>query len=251
MRRLDRLRNFLRDVREALGQVVVPAREELHLRAADVRERAVAVPLHLERPLLAVRHVALERRQHRPVPAAGRRRLGRLLALADDQPVLLLAVEVRRDERPHAVQPLAVQPDGETAVSLLLDELVRSLVPDLDRAGAVVPLGDLALEARVLDRVVLDVDGEVLLSGLEGNALRDRPRRERAVALEPEVVVEPPRVVPLDDEDRAAVASVGRLARRTAPASAPGLASAGTAAGSRVESLPEGVFRNRAAWTRI
>src|SRR4029079_16132275 len=91
--------------------------------------------------------------------------------------------------------------DGETAVSLLLDELIRAVVPDLDRAGAVVPLGDLALDAPVLDRVGPAVDGKVLLSGLERTALRDRPRRERAVALEPEVVVEPPGVVPLDERD--------------------------------------------------
>jgi hypothetical protein len=70
VRRLHRLRDLLRDVREALGEVVVPAREELDLGAAEVRERAVAVPFDLEDPLLAVRHVALERGEHRPVPAA-------------------------------------------------------------------------------------------------------------------------------------------------------------------------------------
>src|SRR5207248_3221544 len=61
---------------------------------------------------------------------------------------------------------------------------------------------DLALEAPVLERMVLDVDGEVLLARLERNALRHRPRGEDAVALEAEVVVKPPRVVPLHDEDR-------------------------------------------------
>ena len=50
--------------------------------------------------------------------------------------------------------------------------------------------------------MVLDVDGQVLLAGLEGNALRDGPAGQGAVALETEVVVEAPRVVPLDDEDR-------------------------------------------------
>src|SRR3954466_6125849 len=52
--------------------------------------------------------------------------------------------------------------------------------------------------------MVLDVDGEVLLSRLDRNALRNGPRREGAVALEPKVVVEPARVVPLHDEDRPA-----------------------------------------------
>src|SRR4029079_417886 len=122
-------------------------------------------------------------------------------ALAEDQPVLLLAVEVRRDERPDAGQALALEANREPAVPLLLDELVRAVIPDLDGACAVVALRDLALELRVLDRVVLDVDGEVLRARLEGDALGDGPRGEGAVALEPEVVVEPPRVVALDDED--------------------------------------------------
>ena len=90
-------------------------------------------------------------------------------------------------------------------------------IPDLDRAGAVLPGGDLALERRVVERVVLDVDGEVPLAGLERDALRHGPARERAVALEPEVVVEASRVVALDDEDRASAPVVA--ARRTAPAS--------------------------------
>ena len=120
-----------------------------------------------------------------------------------------------RDERVRALEPLAVQPDGETAVGLLLDELVRARVPDLDRAGAVLALRDLAVEGRVLERVILDVDREVLLAGLERHALRDRPARKRAVSLEAEVVVQPARVVPLDDEDRLfpALAAAERLGR--------------------------------------
>ena len=95
-----------------------------------------------------------------------------------------------------------MQPHREAAVGLLLHQLVRAAVPDLDRAGAVVALRDLALEAPVLERMILDVDREVLLARLQRNAFRHRPRRENAVALEPEVVVQPSRVVPLHDEDR-------------------------------------------------
>jgi hypothetical protein len=50
--------------------------------------------------------------------------------------------------------------------------------------------------------VILDVHGEVLLTGLERHALRHRPRGENAVALETKVVVEPPRIVSLDDKRR-------------------------------------------------
>ena len=95
-----------------------------------------------------------------------------------------------------------MQTDGEAAVLLLLEQLVRSAVPDLDRAGAVLALGDLALEARVVERVVLDADGEGPLARLERHALRYGPARKRSVPLEPEVVVQPARVVPLHDEDR-------------------------------------------------
>src|SRR4029077_21193616 len=95
------------------------------------------------------------------------------------------------------------QPHREPAVLLFLDELVGATVPDLDRARTVVPLRDLALEAPVLERMVLHVNREVLQARLECNAFRRAPRGETPVALQAEVVVEPPRVVPLHDEDRA------------------------------------------------
>src|SRR5207244_6623676 len=100
-----------------------------------------------------------------------------VLALLQQQPVLGVTVEVCRHERPGALEPLAVQADGEAAVLLLLQELVGAAVPDLDRAGAVLAFRDLALEARVVERVVLDVNGERPLAGLERHALRHRPAR--------------------------------------------------------------------------
>jgi len=95
-----------------------------------------------------------------------------------------------------------VQANGEAAVLLLLEQVEGAVVPDLDGAGAVVTLRNLALEGRVVERVIFDVHREHALARLERDALGNGPRRERAVALEPEVVVEPPRVVALDDEDR-------------------------------------------------
>ena len=68
--------------------------------------------------------------------------------------------------------------------------------------------------------MVLDVDGQVALARLERDALGDGPARERAVALEAEVVVEPPRVVALHDEDRGLPfrpAPAERLRRRVLP----------------------------------
>jgi hypothetical protein len=61
--------------------------------------------------------------------------------------------------------------------------------------------------------VVLDVHGEVLLPRLERHALRHRPARKGAVALETEVVVQPPGVVALDDEDRLLLLALLRAER--------------------------------------
>ena len=197
--RAQRLHELLRHRRKPLREVVASAREQLRLAAADVRERAVTVPFRLELPV-AARQLLGQRREHRPIHA----RPGRhpVLSLAEEEPVLLVAGEVCRHERPRSLEPLAVQPHGEAAVPLLLEELVRAAVPDLDGARPVVPLRDLTLEAPVLEWMVLDMDGEVLLARLERDALRHRPRGENAVPLEAEVVVEPPGVVPLHDEDR-------------------------------------------------
>jgi hypothetical protein len=102
-----------------------------------------------------------------------------------------------------------VQTDGEAAVLLLIDELVRAPVPDLDGARPVVSLRDLALEVGIVERVILDVDGQRSPARLERDALGDSPAGEGAAALQPKVVVEPPRVVPLDDEDRLLSAALG------------------------------------------
>ena len=206
------------DGREALGQVVAPPAREGGLATGDGSDRPIAVPLHLVEPLVAGRNGVGQRRQHRLVPAARASVLdGAVVLLAEEQPVLLVAVELRRHERPQALEALAGEPDGEAAVGLLLDEVVGPVVPDLDRAGAVLAGGDLALEPGVVERMVLDVHGEVALPGLERDPLGNGPARQGAVALEAEVVVEAARVVALDDEHRLARPSpsaerLGRLA---------------------------------------
>ena len=154
--------------------------------------------------------------EHRPVPrcAAFPR------VLAQQQPVLGVAVEVRRYERPHAVEPLAVEADGQAAVALLLQQLVRAPVPDLDRAGAVLARGNRALEVGVLERVILDVHGEMPLPAPERNPFRHGPAGERPVALEPEVVVQPPRGMALDHEARSLVRPVAPVERLGRPVAA-------------------------------
>ena len=57
-------------------------------------------------------------------------------------------------------------------------------------------------KSRVLERVILHVHREMALAASKRDALRHRPARERAVALEPKVVVKTSRGVPLDHETR-------------------------------------------------
>ena len=54
--------------------------------------------------------------------------------------------------------------------------------------------------SKASQRMVFDPHGEPALARIEGRPARDRPRYERAVDLEPEVVVKPRRPVALDDE---------------------------------------------------
>ena len=122
------LHERLRHAREALGEVVPVPRDEPRLSRPDIPERPVAVPLRLEYPVTAWGQLLRQRREHRPVvvPRSG------MTGFADQEPIPFVAVEVRGHERPRPVEPLAVQPDGEPAVLLLLEELVRAVVPDLD-----------------------------------------------------------------------------------------------------------------------
>ena len=207
-----------RDRREALREVVAAPAREARLPAGQSRDRPVAVPLDLEQPAVAAGNVVGERRQHRLVLAALPLRGRLVVLLAQDEPVLLVPVEMRRDERPGSAEPLALEQHREATVGLLLEKLVRPPVPDLHRPRAVLARRDLALEARVVERVVLDVHGEPAVTRVEGDALGDGPARQGAVTLETEVVVEPPCVVALDDEEgpltplRAGAEGLGSLA---------------------------------------
>src|SRR5690606_30668936 len=203
-----------------------------HLPLRHVRERAEPVPLHLERPRVAVVQVARRRgrREHRSPVRPSRPRLRgavalrallvvgsggewgarptRLLGLTTrrhevDEPVVLVAAvaAARVDEREAArAVLLAVERDDDLLAVAPLLELVRARVPDGDLAGAVLALRDRALERPVRERVVLRLDGEVVLLRVGRLAARERPAHEDAVVLQAEVPVQAPGVVLLDDE---------------------------------------------------
>ena len=203
---------------KALRQVVVGTRPELAAAAADVRKRAVAVELHLVEPVPAARELVDERREHRPVARAqgSRRRRPRRASAGSAS-----SAPCRRGAPGTSVQtPWSRSPPRRTVRPPSRFSSSSSYVPWSQIStvpGAVLAGRDLARERRVLERVVLDVHRERLGAALERNALRDGPRREHAVALEPEVVVEAARGVLLDDEDRRAVIRRGAAERLRRP----------------------------------
>ena len=81
-------------------------------------------------------------------------------------------------------------------------------VPDHDTAGAVLALGNFAFEAAVVEGMILHLYGEAAVFGVQARFLRHCPAFQHAVVLEPEVVVQPRRVVPLHDVLQAAPARV-------------------------------------------
>ena len=112
------------------------------------------------------------------------------------------------DERPAALQPLAVQAELQLALLQAFVRIVERLpgaaVPQHDGAAAILALRDGAFEAAIFERVVLGVDGEPLLRRIEARPARHRPAFQDAVELKPEIVVEARRGVLLDDKAVAA-----------------------------------------------
>ena len=70
-----------------------------------------------------------ERGEHRLVASRRGAGVAGSSRLPEQEPVLLLAVEVGGHERPDALEPLPVQPDGQAAVALLLEQLVGAADP--------------------------------------------------------------------------------------------------------------------------
>ncbi|GAA1525351.1 hypothetical protein GCM10009827_047570 [Dactylosporangium maewongense] len=130
-----------------------------------------------------------------------------LVALVQQQPVVLAVLLPPRpdqDERP--AQLLAVQPRVQLAGGhrgggvRVLVRLPRPGVPHDDVAATVPAGGDDPFEVDVVHRVVLDVERGPPHLRVERRPLRHRPAGERPVDLQPEVVVQPRRAVPLHHE---------------------------------------------------
>jgi hypothetical protein len=193
-------------LRELGGDVAQVSRLQLQPSALHEAERPVTVPLHLVRPLVVVRRRRQRRRRRRlhrrDRPDLGERLSRRILRRvhAPDHPVLAVGLE----QDVAALHALAVEDELHLTVGPLL-ALVRALVPDGDLPAAVLAIRDLTREVEVRQRVVLGLHGEVVHPLLRRDALRHRPRRADAVALEAQVPVQPTGVVLLDDEARQSV----------------------------------------------
>src|SRR5690606_686502 len=119
---------------------------------------------------------------------------GNIVALLDQQPLLLVAAagQAGPHQRPIACQLLADQGELELArriarrrVALRLPD---ALIPDDHVSGTVAALGDAALEAGVIQRVIFDVHGQALVARVQARTLGYRPALQRAVQLQTEVV---------------------------------------------------------------
>ena len=232
----------LDDIRQALGPVQAVAGPQPRFAVDEGRQQPVAVPLGFVQPLPALgrrAHKLGELRVER-LGLAGRFRryglplrcprgglgfagsevsagVGEIVRLAragvavaplDQQPLRLLAVHARTHEIPAAMQHPAVEFETDmTLVELLLRIAFGcpvAFVEDLHLAGAVVAFRDLAFEAGVVQRMILDLHGQTLGAGVETRSLGNRPTFEHAVHLQAEVVMPAAGVMQLHHETRPA-----------------------------------------------
>ncbi len=91
-----------------------------------------------------------------------------------------------------------------------------SAIPHDHRPAAIFALGDVALEIEVLHRMILGANREPLFADDQARPACHRPALERTAELEPQIVVQPPGVVLLDDELPAVALAAFRLGFRRA-----------------------------------
>src|SRR5690606_3742019 len=149
----------------------------------------------------------------------------RFVPLLDQQPVVaLLAVpRAHADQGPAAVQALALEMELEFAGLQRLLNVGAFLgypfpaIEELHDARAIAAR-DHAFEFAIVQRMILDLDRQALVLRRGRGPLGHGPRLVNTVVLQPEIVVQPRRVVPLHHETKAALAfradAPARLGRR-------------------------------------
>jgi hypothetical protein len=139
--------------------------------------------------------------QNRVLPPLARERV----AMLDEQPVgALLALPIAHSsENPTALKFLARKGEVQLALAVGLLWLLTipiSAIPNHYGATPVLPLRDGTFEVSVIQRMVLYLNREPFVVGIEGRTLGYGPRLEDAVELQPQVVVKVRRRMLLDDE---------------------------------------------------
>ena len=123
----------------------------------------------------------------------------------NEQPLLLALLDFH--EGPAALELVAIEIEEQLPLDepgeRILHRRPGAAVPDDDRSRAVVAFGDDPLEVAVFEWVVLDVHGEAFVGGVARRALGHRPRAQHPLHLEPQVPVQPPCGVLVDDEQAA------------------------------------------------
>lgn len=75
-----------------------------------------------------------------------------------------------------------------------------SAVPDGHRAAAIFSFRNRTFEITVVQRMIFDINGEALLTGNKAWAFCERPAFQNAIQFETEIVMQPSRIVLLNNE---------------------------------------------------
>ena len=148
--------------------------------------------------------------------ALTRRRPG--VAALDQQPIAPARSGTPRHlhQRPPAFEPNAVE--GEPQLAVLQHDAGVALGPPVAAipyhhgASAILSLRDFAFKVAVVEGMVLCPYGQPSLRGIERGPLCDGPREKDAVELKPQIIVQSPRRMLLDDEPQPLCRSDGALA---------------------------------------
>lgn len=97
----------------------------------------------------------------------------------------------QRKPRHRTAKPspgLPMQSDDDLIVGPFL-EVVAAVIPNIDMPGPLLPGGDVPVEARIRQRMILDLDGETVGITGTGDAFRERPAGQDTAMLHAQVVV--------------------------------------------------------------
>ncbi len=126
-------------------------------------------------------------------------RPGAIVVMFDQQPVGALAAEavaLHAYQNPAAAEPLSGENEFEIAFlqrffgRRIAFRSPKAAIPQHHRAAAILALGNRALEIAIVERVILHLDGETLVVGIERGTARHRPGFEHAVEFQAEIVMQ-------------------------------------------------------------